>query len=356
MTWEILDESVIHLKSDNFKFRNKIACFDIDGTLIKTKSGKAFPINGNDWVWLYDKIILKIQELSKNKYCIIFISNQFILKTDEQLLEWQGKINKMIQEIDIPVLVYASRQKDKFRKPIPLIWRKYILPNIKKINYDESFYCGDAMGRKEDHSDCDIKFAHNCNLTFVLPEELFLNHPIIDKHINYIDLPKNNFDESMLNKFTNLNKIMIIMVGYPASGKSFVANILEKNKYIRINQDTLKTKKKCLDKTLDCLKKDLNCIIDNTNPTKDKRKEYIDLAKKYNYNVYCINMTTSYELSQHNNIYRYWKYDINPIPTIVYNKFRKEYEEPSSDELYTEIINTSCALIDDPDYKLYLMV
>ena len=107
MSWNILDESVIQFKSDNFKFMNKVACFDIDGTLINTKSGKTFPINGNDWVWLYDNIKTKIQELYKNKYCIIFVSNQAILKTDEKLIEWQTKLNKMIQELDIPILVYA---------------------------------------------------------------------------------------------------------------------------------------------------------------------------------------------------------------------------------------------------------
>ena len=357
--WNILDDSIIQYKSDNFKFMNKVACFDIDGTLIKTKSGKTFPINGNDWIWLYDNIITKIQELYKNKYCIIFISNQFILKTNEQLTEWQNKLDKMIQELDVPVLVYASKQKDKFRKPLPFIWREFIIPNIKKIDYDKSFYCGDAMGRTEDHSDCDIKFAHNCNLTFILPEELFLDNPKIDKHIKYIDFPKDKLDESLFDKFKNnsFNKIktMIIMIGYPASGKSYISSLLEKYHFIRINQDMLKTKKKCLDKTIDCLKKDLNCIIDNTNPTKDKRKEYIDLAKQYNYDVYCINMTTSYELSQHNNIYRYLTTNTDLIPTIVYNKFRKDYEEPSCDEGIKEIIHTTCGFINLPDYEMYLL-
>ena len=65
-------------------------------------------------------------------------------------------------------------------------------------------------------------------------------------------------------------------------------------------------------------------------------------------------MLTSYELSQHNNIYRYWTKDISPIPTIVYNKFKKEYQEPSADETYTEIINISYN-IDAPDYNLYFI-
>ena len=49
----------------NFKTkfnRNKLACFDFDYTLIKTKSGKKFPIDKNDWVWLYDNIPNKITQ------------------------------------------------------------------------------------------------------------------------------------------------------------------------------------------------------------------------------------------------------------------------------------------------------
>jgi bifunctional polynucleotide phosphatase/kinase len=353
--WNIINESILQYKSANFKFMNKVACFDIDGTLIKTKSGKTFPINGNDWVWLYDNIKTKIQELNKNKYCIIFISNQAILKTDELISEWQNKLNNIVNDLNIPILIYASLKKDKYRKPLPFIWRDYIVSNIKEIDYIKSFYCGDAMGREKDHSDCDIKFAHNCHLTFILPEELFLNYPKVDKSINYIDFPKNQLDESLFDKFKNIDNTMIIMVGYPASGKSFISTLLEKYYFIRINQDILKTKNKCLDKTNDCLKKNINCVIDNTNPTIDKRKEYIDLAKKYNYNVYCINMTTSYDLSQHNNIYRSIITNNDIIPTIVYNKFRKDYEEPSLNEDIKEIINTSCGNINKPDYKLYLL-
>jgi DNA 3'-phosphatase len=55
-----------------------IACFDLDGTLIKTKSKKKFPVNSNDWVFAFDKniIIEKIKEYSDTNYTIIIISNQ----------------------------------------------------------------------------------------------------------------------------------------------------------------------------------------------------------------------------------------------------------------------------------------
>jgi len=354
--WNIINESVIEFRSNDFKYMNNIACFDIDNTIIKTKSKKTFPIDRNDWTWLYDNTTTKIQELYKNNYCIIFISNQYILKTDNQLTEWQSKLSKMIEILNIPILIYASKQKDKYRKPLPFIWRELIVPNIKKIDYKKSFYCGDAMGRPDDHSDCDIKFASNCNLPFILPEELFLNHPKINKQIEYVEFPKDILDDGLFNKFNDTKtKTMIIMVGYPASGKSYISTLLEKYNFIRINQDTLKTKKKCIDFVKNCLINNMNCVIDNTNPTKEKRKEYIDLAQKYDYNIYCINMTTSFELSQHNNIYRSLTLNTDPIPSIVYNKFKKDFENPSVNEGFCEIINTTCGKIMSDDYNLFMM-
>ena len=72
---------------------------------------------------------------------------------------------------------------------------------------------------------------------------------------------------------------MILFVGSPASGKStFWKTHLPT--YIRVNRDTLKTKEKCLKAAEQAITKGESLVIDNTNPTKEDRKAYVDLAKK----------------------------------------------------------------------------
>ena len=47
----------------------KIVGFDMDGTLIKTKSGKVHPVNRDDWEWFIPKVDLKkIKRSKKGKF------------------------------------------------------------------------------------------------------------------------------------------------------------------------------------------------------------------------------------------------------------------------------------------------
>ena len=53
-----------------------IACFDLDYTLIKPKSGKKFPIDKNDWEWMYPNVPKKLKDYYEKKYTIVIFSNQ----------------------------------------------------------------------------------------------------------------------------------------------------------------------------------------------------------------------------------------------------------------------------------------
>lgn len=66
---------------------------------------------------------------------------------------------------------------------------------------------------------------------------------------------------------------------------------------------------------------------------KDKRSEYIAVAKKYNIEARCINVKTDIVES----MFRNNKRD-KVIPKITYYIFRKKYQEPTIDEGFKEVI------------------
>ena len=321
--WEKI-ETVIIKKYNNFKPGSKIISFDLDDTLI-TEKGKKFQYNENfpkDYKTMYDekKMNETLEEYSKKNYIFIVFSNQSIISL--------GKINE-----------------DLFKERID----KKELNNNIKIDKENSYYIGDAAGRektknkKKDFSDSDYKFALNCNLNFLTPEEFFLNEkqtiPKIKEDYHIYD--NNNNDHI---KFNDKNKEMIILIGAPGSGKSTFCENYLKN-YIRINQDNLKNKKKCFEKAIEAIKDNNNIVIDNTNPQKNIREEYIKIAKDNNYKVRAFIMKVNKDLAFHlnnlriiNNERKHFSEAVNQIPI---HTFFKNYEEPKFNEGFDDIVQVN---------------
>ena len=49
----------------------KYVAFDLDYTLIKTKSGKKFPQNEDDWMWLSKNVPKKLEQFHNDGYHVI---------------------------------------------------------------------------------------------------------------------------------------------------------------------------------------------------------------------------------------------------------------------------------------------
>ncbi|GME79065.1 unnamed protein product [[Candida] boidinii] len=205
------------LNIENFKKGNnkepgkklKIASFDLDGTLIKTKSGLRFSRSSDDWTWFNDYVLTKIIELIKSDYLILIFTNQggvVVKKGAKSVNNFTEKIEKIIDNInenikkdesleELPLLVYASTKKSKatkpseddvfgspielhtsFRKPNTGMWDEFLAlidPLEGGVDFEESFYVGDAAGRPKDFSDSDKNFAKNIGLKFHVPEDYF---------------------------------------------------------------------------------------------------------------------------------------------------------------------------------------
>jgi predicted kinase len=80
-------------------------------------------------------------------------------------------------------------------------------------------------------------------------------------------------------------KAAVILIGIPASGKSSFYERFFQCGYVRINLDTLHTRKKEHALLAECLAEGKSFVVDNTNPTKADRKRFIAPAKAAGYRV-----------------------------------------------------------------------
>ncbi|KAK9887859.1 hypothetical protein WA026_000167 [Henosepilachna vigintioctopunctata] len=348
--WEnIEDNELLVFTSANCSPQSTIAGFDMDGTLIKTKSGAVFPKHRDDWEIIFNVVPKMLKELYENDYKIVIFTNQSgVGKNSDKIREFKQKIESVIQTLSIPIQVYVSLGKGMYRKPVTGMWS--MLCNLKngskEVKLEDSFYVGDAAGRekdwmpkrKKDHSNADRLFALNIGLKFYTPEEYFLKTsqnqfkmPLFDpRQLKSTHYPNYSCDKQDI----------ILMVGSQGSGKShFCRTKLLPTGYIHINRDKLKSWEKCVLMLEECITKQKNAVIDNTNPDKASRKKYIAVAKKYNIQCRCFVMSTSFEHCRHNNKFRALTDKTHePIGDMLLYSYRKNFEPPELSEGFSEIV------------------
>jgi len=121
---------------------------------------------------------------------------------------------------------------------------------------------------------------------------------------------------------------IIIMVGYPGSGKSTIAKSLcdsSPDRYEYISGDVHKTSAKMIKMAQPHFDSGKSIIFDATNGTRNKREEYVKFAKLAK--VKCIHVATIMDISYIRNMQREF-----PVPKIAYSVYRKNFESPMEDE------------------------
>ncbi len=332
----------------------KIAFFDLDYTLIKPKSGNKFPKDKDDYIYMFNNVIEILNQYISDKYMIFIISNQSGLlkdKNKEKLKDMLYKVKNVFKEIKDKdsLCIFLACGENYYRKPHSGAFHFYESFYETKINKKSSFFCGDALGRKDDFSASDYYFALNNGLKSYSPESIFENDYDSKKVEYHMNVKRTFLDEAISNKnkknFENLiNEInniegqkLIIMNGSPASGKSTFTNyICTHFNYICCESDVLKTK---LEKNVENeLKNENNVIVDATNSTKIHRKKYIDLANKINQNIQiiCVYIPYNEELIHHLQHYRIEKSRglVSALPEIALRLYKSKYEKPVNSEKF----------------------
>lgn len=332
--WEVNDNYIIGRTHKNNLKDEKIAAFDLDHTLIRPSNGKKFSDTDTDWIITDNTIKDKLQKLHEEKYYLVIISNQKgITNGKVDINIFKSKIDKIINLFGLDFVILCSIEDDLYRKPRTALWDEFIDGDIKS-----SFYCGDAAGFENDFSDSDLKFALNIGIEFKYVDDFIFGKKkkcIATYPVNFNDITNRKDNYS----FSANHQEVIINVGLPGSGKSqFTKDYIINNGYVHVNQDTLKTKDKCLKLFQVSLEAGKSVVIDNVNISKDQRKVFLDIAKKFNVKCRCLHFITPKEICIHNAYFRNYitNGNVKSIPNLVFNIMNKKFQEPElSEGFYT---------------------
>ena len=288
---------------NNASYRSKMLAIDFDHTIVTPQNCRKFPKDKDDWEWFDESVPDKIKQYYDNEYMIVIFTNQS--------KQWKCEQIKIVTEIlELPMFVVIATEKSEY-KPNKQLFETFIGENT--IDLENSLFIGDALGRKTDFSDSDKMFAENIGIKCVPPESIFTTP------IEQFEIPLSTQQE------------IIIMVGYPGSGKTTIAkNICERNEnYIHILGDVCKTIPKIKKAIKDGIKQGKSIIIDATNNSIKKRKEYINIAQENEYNITCIHMTTSMTHSYKGNLKRS---EDKRVPLVAYHVYNKYFDPPTEEE------------------------
>ncbi|XP_071958472.1 bifunctional polynucleotide phosphatase/kinase-like [Antedon mediterranea] len=357
--WEELKKLIVHT-SKGVCASSKIAGFDIDGTIITTKSGKVFPQNIDDWRINFQNIQKKIQSLHKDGFKIVFFTNQLGIGRGKLKVEdAKKKFEKVLETIGIPIQIFIATGYGMYRKPAIGMWEHLVQKanDGVPINIQDSFYVGDAAGRpvswcpgkKKDFSKSDRLFALNIGLSFHTPEEYFLGYP--KARFDMPDFDPKSFDTTMPlfkqpdGKLVSKDMEVIVLVGSPASGKStFVATHLSKHNYVHVNRDMLGSWQKCVAECSKALKSGKSVVIDNTNPDVESRKRYISCANSASVACRCFVFATTITHCFHNERFRQLTQTSSqhaPLTDMIFHSYKNKFVYPTVCEGFQEVLDVN---------------
>jgi len=299
-----------------------MAGFDFDGTLVFPKDGKQFPRSVDDWEFFNSEVPNTIRKYYEDGFMIVIFTNQS--------KDWKHDQIKIVSELlEIPLFIVIATDKEMYKPNINL-FNKFIGDNT--IDKDESFFVGDALGRKIDFASSDRLFAENIGIKVYPPEYIF-------------KLKEINFEIPTI--LLSNDPEVIILMGYPGSGKSTIAkkicneNSNSNSNYNYIERDIYKTPAKMKKKALEYILDKKSIIFDATNSSIKSRKEFILFAlnarrtrSDQNYPIKCVHVSLSRALSYKRNLLRE---DKKKVPQIAYAVYNKYFEEPKENEGFTLI-------------------
>ena len=160
---------------------SRIAGFDLGKTLVVTITGKT-AVSDDDWTFLPNRLPV-LKALQDDGYTIVIFTNQTLkfhrsdsktkVKMKLMNLRRKNQIIKTLECYGINPWVFASTDDNRYRKPLPGMWKIFNNVFDHPIDLTRSFFVGDSAGRITDKSSNDLFFAEIVGLDFYLPDDFF---------------------------------------------------------------------------------------------------------------------------------------------------------------------------------------
>jgi bifunctional polynucleotide phosphatase/kinase len=314
----------------------KVIFADLDHTLITPKGKYVFPKTIDDWKWKNDAIVPKLKAMYADGYEIVIVSNQKKMSGKDV----KTKAIMIYNDLQLPFVFICGHSDLYYRKPQLGLWEillEYILLDAKNVDYTSSVFIGDSVA--------DLYFARNTGIPFMHTDMFFTGVPnkefakIEDKEhplTKWVSDKDKDIIAPLL-KYKPSSKKFVIMVGSPASGKSYYSRKLEADAgFIRINKDDMKTDTAMLKAFNEGLEKGQNIVIDGTNPTKESRLKWISAARKASYHITIVWMNFPMPVVEFLDNYRIAKNKNQEthVPAVAMRVYYKKLEEPTQLECY----------------------
>lgn len=274
----------------------KIAGFDFDWTLICPKSSNTFCLNKDDWKFLYEDVEDVLTKYYKDGYYIVIVTYQ----SRDYKIEM---LNNFVKKFEFPICVIIGDKTSKKDFDIS----EWI---HAKIDYENSFYCGDADGEKGSWSDMDRVFAARNNLKFYNPSEIFGK-----------DRPDATFEFSSNIDIYSINEYdVVIMCGSPGSGKStFVKNYAKE--FEVISSDAFKSNTNKMKKLFkELISENKKIVVDSCNATNKNRMNWIDLLHGKSYVIVYLDVDKKVAIDRNS------KRQNNKVPMMAIHRWYLNFE------------------------------
>nr|XP_032624452.1 bifunctional polynucleotide phosphatase/kinase [Chelonoidis abingdonii] len=332
----------------------KVAGFDLDGTIITTKSGKVFPTSPDDWRILYTEVPRKLKQLQNEGYKIVIFTNQLGISRGRLRPEvFKAKAEAVVERLGVPVQVFVATGTGIYRKPLVGMW-EYLCEKVPpEAGWGAGLPMWGAKGIPSAEPSADLGLGHSLRspITWV-PHSHALHVQVSPHPVAWVCLTPHSLTSAGTDTqgpaLTTPHELpgcpATPELGWPwasqAAGKStFLKSQLVPAGYAYANRDTLGSWQKCVALVAAALRQGKSAAVDNTNPDPESRRRYIECAQDAGVPCRCFLFTATLEQAKHNNRFR----DLTAsghvsVTDVVLNSYKSKFVEPSLSEGFAQIL------------------